>query len=78
MCPKGKISASGPHLPTWALQHVGSFLGYTGHQIDVVVTAVRDPKLSKATLNGISLAFRYLDRLIIVAGSKAGMGAISK
>jgi hypothetical protein len=32
MCPKGKISASGPHLPTWALQHVGSFLGYTGHQ----------------------------------------------
>jgi hypothetical protein len=26
-------SAIGPRLPTWALQQVGSYLGYTGHQI---------------------------------------------
>jgi hypothetical protein len=34
----------GPGLPTCALQQVGSYLGYTGHQINVVVTAARDPK----------------------------------
>jgi hypothetical protein len=33
-----------PRLRTWALQQVGSYLGYAGHQIDVVVTAARDPK----------------------------------
>ena len=30
-------------LPTCALQQVGSYLGYAGYQIDVVVTAARDP-----------------------------------
>jgi hypothetical protein len=29
--------------PTWALQQVGGYLGYAGHQIDEVVTAARDP-----------------------------------
>jgi hypothetical protein len=27
----------GPTLPTWALQQVGSYLGYTGHGVDVIV-----------------------------------------
>jgi hypothetical protein len=38
------MTGFGPRLPTWALQQVGSYLGYTGHQINVVVTAARDPK----------------------------------
>jgi hypothetical protein len=37
-------SANGPGLRTCALQQVGSYLGYTGYQIDVVVMAARDPK----------------------------------
>jgi len=37
------MSPYGPTLPTWALQQVVGYLGYTGHQIDVVVTAARDP-----------------------------------
>jgi hypothetical protein len=35
------MTASGPILPTWALQQVVSW--YTGHQINVVVTAAHDP-----------------------------------
>jgi hypothetical protein len=55
------MSGYGPHLPTCALQQVGSFLGYTGHQINVVVTAARDPKLpfkiaADVTLSGSRLA----------------------
>jgi hypothetical protein len=30
-------------LPTWALQQVGTYLEHAVHQIDVVVTAARDP-----------------------------------
>jgi hypothetical protein len=30
-------SLCGPTLPTWAMQQVGSYLGATGHQINVVV-----------------------------------------
>jgi hypothetical protein len=41
---------SGPRLPTWALQQVGSYLGHTGYQINMVVTAARDPKLSFVAL----------------------------
>src|SRR5260370_25923189 len=32
-----------PTLPTWAVQPVGSYLGYTGRDGDVVVTAAHDP-----------------------------------
>jgi hypothetical protein len=42
-------SAHGPRLPTWALQQVGSYLGYTGRQINVVVTAASDPTRSSAS-----------------------------
>jgi len=37
------MAAIGPLLTTGALQQVGSYLGYTGHQISVVVAADRDP-----------------------------------
>jgi hypothetical protein len=33
------MSADGTRLPTLALQQVGSYLGHTGHQINVVITA---------------------------------------
>jgi hypothetical protein len=39
-----RMSLPGPRLPTWALQQDGSYLGYSGHQINVVVTAARDPE----------------------------------
>ena len=52
-CKVGRVnsistSEKGPRLPTWALQQVGSYLGYTGHQINVVVTAARDPNQTNA------------------------------
>src|SRR5215471_16474246 len=31
-------AAFGPTLPTWALQQVGSYMGYIGHAADLVVT----------------------------------------
>src|SRR5262249_21357162 len=37
-------SCIGPRLTTWALQHVVSFLGYSGRDVDVVVTAALDPQ----------------------------------
>jgi hypothetical protein len=47
------LSAGGPGLPTCALQQVGRFPGYSGHQINVVVTTARDPKAtSKLGLAG--------------------------
>ncbi len=43
------MSAFGPRLLTRALQQVGSYPGYSGHQINVIVTPARDPcGLSKA------------------------------
>src|SRR5258707_14574923 len=36
-------SAPGPTLPTWALQQVGSYPGYTGRDANVVATAALDP-----------------------------------
>jgi len=37
------MSGPGPRLPTWASLPVVSYLGYTGHQTNVVVTAARGP-----------------------------------
>jgi len=34
-----------PVLPTWALQQVGGYLGYTGRAADVVARAARDPNV---------------------------------
>jgi hypothetical protein len=36
-------SVHGPILPTWALQQVGSYLGYTGRDGNIVATAAHDP-----------------------------------
>jgi hypothetical protein len=38
-----QMSESGPTLPTWALQQVGSYLGSSGRDANVVATAARDP-----------------------------------
>src|SRR5262245_48597477 len=38
--------ASGPRLPTWALQQVGSYRGYTGYQINIVAAAAGGPMRS--------------------------------
>jgi len=37
------MSANGPTLPTWAVPQVGSYLGYTGRDANVVTKAARDP-----------------------------------
>jgi hypothetical protein len=41
-----EMTAFGPWLPTCALRQVGSYLKYTGHQINVVVTPARGPMRS--------------------------------
>src|SRR6266478_6688849 len=41
----------GPTLPTWALQQVGSYLGYTGRDPNVVAKAALDPWRRFATDN---------------------------
>ena len=38
-----RTSESGPTLPTWALQQVVSYLGYTGRDANVVAEAAFDP-----------------------------------
>jgi hypothetical protein len=38
-----EMAASGPTLPTWAVHQVGSYLGDTGRDANVVVKAARDP-----------------------------------
>jgi hypothetical protein len=38
------LSVPGPILPTLALQQVGSFLGYTGCDANVVATPAHDPQ----------------------------------
>jgi hypothetical protein len=37
------MSVSGPRLPTWAMQQVGSYLGYTGRDANVSAEAALDP-----------------------------------
>jgi hypothetical protein len=46
-------STSGPRLPTCAVQQVGSWLGYSGHQINVVVAAAHGPGCVE-TLRGMT------------------------
>jgi hypothetical protein len=41
----GQISACGPTLPTWALQQVVGYPGYTGRDANVDAKAARDPQL---------------------------------
>jgi len=38
------MSRVGPLLPTWALQQVVSYLGYTGHRANADATAAFDPQ----------------------------------
>jgi len=43
----------GPRLPTWALQQVGSYLRYIGHEIfNVIVTAAVAQAVRGLALNG--------------------------
>jgi hypothetical protein len=37
------MSLAGPKLPTWALQQVVGYLGYTGRDANVVAKAARNP-----------------------------------
>jgi hypothetical protein len=39
------MSLIGPTLPTWTLQQVGSYPGYTGRDANVVAKAAFDPTL---------------------------------
>jgi len=39
----GEITASGPTLPTWALQQVGRYPEYTGRDANIVAEAALDP-----------------------------------
>jgi hypothetical protein len=41
-------STHGLTLPAWALQQVGSYLGYTGRDPNVVAKASRDPEQTSA------------------------------
>jgi len=44
ICSWSAVSRShGPMLPTWAMQQVGSFLGYTGRGANVVAKAAHGP-----------------------------------
>ena len=43
------------HGPTWALQQVGSYPGYTGRDPNVVAKAARDPKPPFAHEQGCKL-----------------------
>jgi hypothetical protein len=38
------LKAACPTLPIWAAQQVGSYLGYTGSDADIVAEAALDPK----------------------------------
>src|SRR6266436_523060 len=53
------ISASGPTLPTWGLQQVGSYLGYSGRAANIIARAALDPELPS-------------DRTVFLLCSRAG------
>src|SRR5260370_24512211 len=40
------MAAIGPTLPTWAPRQVGSYLGYTGRNANIVAEAALDPHLT--------------------------------
>ncbi len=40
------MAAIGPTLPTWAPRQVGSYLGYTGRNANIVAEAALDPQLT--------------------------------
>jgi hypothetical protein len=51
------MSESGPTQPTWAVQQVGSYLGYTGRGAGVVAKAAFDPQQTcGASFIGINLS----------------------
>jgi hypothetical protein len=56
------MSGFSPILPTCAVQQVGSYLGYSGHQINVVVTAASDPTLPTWALRQLVGYLRYTGR----------------
>jgi hypothetical protein len=54
------MTAYGPTLPTFALQQVVGYLGYTGRAADVVATAACDPNQKFEPLAGRVLAFSLI------------------
>ena len=49
-----------PRLPTWALQQVDGYLGYTGHGANIVVKAACDPeKTSRAAWKLLARLHKY-------------------
>ena len=53
-------SGFGPRLPTWALQQVVGYLGYTGRDVDVVATAAHDPKRNSRGSGRISIGLNFV------------------
>jgi hypothetical protein len=46
-----------PRLPTWALQQVGRYLGYTGHGANIFVKAACDPTLTQVIVSDLLVCF---------------------
>jgi hypothetical protein len=58
------MSGIGPTQPTWAVQQVGSYLGYTGRGAGVVAKAAFDPEPTLAvcritSIKGTTLGARH-------------------
>ncbi len=43
----GMISAYGPRLPTWAVQQIGSYRGYTGRDANALGNAALGPSCAR-------------------------------
>jgi hypothetical protein len=54
-------SEVGPGLPTYALQQVGSYLGYTGRAANVATKAAHDPQLTCVALSPRRSASKWLN-----------------
>src|SRR5260370_40295143 len=39
-----RLPRNARNLPTWVLQQLGGYPGYTGHHANIVLRAARDPK----------------------------------
>ena len=65
------MSGIGPTQPTWAVQQVGSYLGYTGRGASVVAKAAFDPKLPSTACNEANVHGQAKHSLAKVSGAAA-------
>jgi len=65
------MSLIGPELPTCALHKVVSYLGYSGRDADVVLTAALGPGLSSLVAAQVGRYLRYTGRRANVAATGA-------